>query len=108
MGMSQYLLLLPVASAIIGLGTGFGNTFLFDHGVEVVDTLQHGRAAGLLFSFVFLGTAVNPITLYPFERLLGQHHSLVGLGVVGLILGVFGLLLRPIPVDAMTATPKHR
>jgi MFS family permease len=106
MGMSQYVVLLPVASAIIGFGTGFGNTFLFDHGVEVVDNLQHGRAAGLLFSFVFLGTAVNPITLYPFERLLGQHHSLVGLGVVGLILGVFGLLLRPVPVDAMTATPK--
>lgn len=107
MGMSRVLLLLPVASAIIGLGTGFGNTFLFDHGVEVVDNSQHGRAAGLLFSFVFLGTAVNPITLYPFEKLLGQHYSLVGLGVAGLALGVFGLLLRPVPAIVKTVTAKH-
>jgi hypothetical protein len=50
---------------------------------------------------------VNPITLYPFEKLLGQHNSLVGLGVAGLALGVFGLLLRPVPAIVKTVTANH-
>ena len=94
MGAAHSPYMLALASAIVGFGTGVGNTFLFDHGVEVVQARQHGKAAGLLFSFVFLGTAINPLVLFPFEKWLGQHHSLLGVAFVGTALGVFGLMLR--------------
>ena len=94
MGAASAAYMFAVASAIVGFGTGVGNTFLFDHGVEVVQARQHGKAAGLLFSSVFLGTAINPLVLFPFERWLGQHHSLLGVAFVGTALGVFGLIVR--------------
>jgi len=94
MGTVHTKLSLLVASAIAGLGMGFGNTFVFDHGIEVVAASQHGRAAGLLFSFLFLGTAVNPLVLIPFETLFGQRGSLVALAVASLAVGLIGLTWR--------------
>ena len=94
MGLARDPLWFSVASAIVGLGTGIGNTFLFDHGVEVVSRRRHGRAAGLLFSSVFLGTAINPLVLFPFDKWLGQRHSLLGVAAVAITLGALAHILR--------------
>ena len=50
-----------MAAALAGFGTGIYNTYVFDHGVEISPPVYHGRAAGLLFAFMFFGAAINPL-----------------------------------------------
>lgn len=97
MGLSHALVLSCVAASLAGFGTGFYNTYVFDHGVEIVPPSQHGRAAGLLFTFMFLGAAINPLVIDPFERLFGLHQSLIAVAVVAFLCGVLGLIPRGAP-----------
>jgi MFS family permease len=94
MGLSHSVGLSCLAASLAGFGTGFYNTYVFDHGVEIVSEEQHGRAAGLLFSFMFLGAAINPLVIDPFEHLFGLHESLVVVAAIALLCGALGVLPR--------------
>jgi MFS family permease len=86
-----------VAAAFAGFGTGIYNTYVFDHGVEISPPVYHGRAAGLLFAFMFFGAAINPLVAGVFEGLFGLHHAFPAMAVVALLCGVPVLLHRSAP-----------
>jgi MFS family permease len=71
MGMVSSLAYECVAAALAGFGTGIYNTYVFDHGVEISPPVYHGRAAGLLFAFMFFGAAINPLVAGVFEQSSG-------------------------------------
>jgi MFS family permease len=83
-----------VAAALAGFGTGIYNTYVFDHGVEISPPIYHGRAAGLLFAFMFFGAAINPWVAGLFEQILGLHHAFPAMAVVALLCGLPVILAR--------------
>jgi len=83
-----------VAAALAGLGTGIYNTYVFDHGVEISPPIYHGRAAGLLFAFMFFGAAINPLVAGLFEQILGLRHAFPAMAVVALLCGLPVILAR--------------
>jgi MFS family permease len=83
-----------VAAALAGLGTGIYNTYVFDHGVEISPPVYHGRAAGLLFAFMFFGAAINPLVAGVFEQMLGLHHAFPAMAVVALLCGLPVILVH--------------
>lgn len=83
-----------VAAGLAGLGTGIYNTYVFDHGVEISPPVYHGRAAGLLFAFMFFGAAINPLVAGAFEQGLGILHSFPAMAVVALACGLPVILAR--------------
>jgi MFS family permease len=87
-----------VGAALAGLGTGIYNTYVFDHGVEISPPAYHGRAAGLLFAFMFFGAAINPFVAGAFKSWFGLHHSFPAMAVVALLCGLPVLLARSVPV----------
>jgi MFS family permease len=95
MGMVQGMLPICVAAALAGFGTGIYNTYVFDHGVEISPAVYHGRAAGLLFAFMFFGAAINPLVAGIFEGLFGLHHALPIMAVVAFLCGLPVVLYRP-------------
>jgi len=82
------------AAALAGLGTGIYNTYVFDHGVEISPPVYHGRAAGLLFAFMFFGAAINPLVAGAFEQGLGVLRSFPAMAVVALACGLPVILAR--------------
>jgi MFS family permease len=82
------------AAALAGLGTGIYNTYVFDHGVEISPPVYHGRAAGLLFAFMFFGAAINPLVAGAFEQGLGLLRSFPAMAVVALACGLPVILAR--------------
>lgn len=93
-----------IAAGLAGLGTGIYNTYVFDHGVEISPPLYHGRAAGLLFAFMFFGAAINPLVAGVFEHLLGLHRAFPVMAVVALLCGLPVIVHRPRPLAAERAT----
>lgn len=83
-----------VAAALAGLGTGIYNTYVFDHGVEISPPVYHGRAAGLLFAFMFFGAAINPLVAGEFEQGLGLLRSFPAMAAVALVCGLPVILAR--------------
>lgn len=83
-----------VAAALAGLGTGIYNTYVFDHGVEISPPMYHGRAAGLLFAFMFFGAAINPLVAGLFEQILGLRHAFPVMAVLALLCGLPVILVR--------------
>jgi MFS family permease len=77
-----------VAAGLAGLGTGIYNTYVFDHGVEISPPVYHGRAAGLLFAFMFFGAAINPLVAGAFEQGLGLLRSFPAMALVALACGL--------------------
>jgi MFS family permease len=100
MGITHALVLSCVAAALAGFGTGIYNTYVFDHGVEISPPVFHGRAAGLLFAFMFFGAAINPLVAGIFEHEVGLHAAFLVMAVVALICGLPVILRRPAPVHA--------
>jgi MFS family permease len=88
MGFAQGLAASCAAAALAGFGTGIYNTYVFDHGVEIAPPGYHGRAAGLLFAFMFFGAAINPLVAGAFEQAVGLHRSLVVMAAVALVCGL--------------------
>lgn len=82
------------AAGLAGLGTGIYNTYVFDHGVEISPPVYHGRAAGLLFAFMFFGAAINPLVAGAFEQGLGLLRSFPAMAVVALACGLPVILAR--------------
>jgi len=82
------------AAALAGLGTGIYNTYVFDHGVEISPPVYHGRAAGLLFAFMFFGAAINPLVAGAFEQGVGLLHSFPAMAIVALACGLPVILTR--------------
>jgi len=97
MGFTQGIPAACSAAALAGLGTGFYNTYVFDHGVEISPPAYHGRAAGLLFAFMFFGAAINPFVAGAFKSWFGLHHSFPAMAVVALLCGLPVLLTRSAP-----------
>jgi MFS family permease len=95
MGLVQGMLPFCFAAALAGFGTGIYNTYVFDHGVEVSPPVYHGRAAGLLFAFMFFGAAINPLVAGVFESLFGLHHAFPVMAIVAFICGLPVILYRP-------------
>ncbi len=95
MGLVQGMTLFCVAAALAGFGTGIYNTYVFDHGVEISPPVYHGRAAGLLFAFMFFGAAINPLVAGLFEGLFGLHRAFPVMAVVAFLCGLPVLLYRP-------------
>jgi MFS family permease len=97
MGIVQGMMPSCVAAALAGFGTGIYNTYVFDHGVEISPPVYHGRAAGLLFAFMFFGAAINPLVAGVFEGLFGLHHAFPVMAVIALLCGLPVILYRPSP-----------
>jgi MFS family permease len=87
MGLTHGLAPACVAAALAGLGTGIYNTYVFDHGVEISPPVYHGRAAGLLFAFMFFGAFINPLVAGVFEQFFGLHNALPAMAAVALLCG---------------------
>ncbi len=100
MGITHVLVLSCTAAALAGFGTGIYNTYVFDHGVEISPPVFHGRAAGLLFAFMFFGAAINPLVAGVFEHEFGRHAALPVMAVVALLCGLPVILRRAAPVHA--------
>jgi MFS family permease len=94
-----------VAAALAGFGTGIYNTYVFDHGVEISPPVYHGRAAGLLFAFMFFGAAINPLVAGVFEQFFGLHHAFPAMAIVALACGLPVILYRPHAATQASATP---
>ncbi|HEX4240156.1 MAG TPA: MFS transporter [Steroidobacteraceae bacterium] len=82
------------AAALAGFGTGIYNTYVFDHGVEISPPAYHGRAAGLLFAFMFFGAAINPLVAGVFEGMFGLRHAFPAMAVAALLCGLPVILVR--------------
>jgi MFS family permease len=98
MGIVSGLAAQCLAAALAGYGTGIYNTYVFDHGVEISPPVYHGRAAGLLFAFMFFGAAINPLVAGVFEQGLGLLRSFPAMAVVALACGARESLIRSQPV----------
>ena len=94
MGLTHGLDWSCVAAALAGLGTGIYNTYVFDHGVEISPPVYHGRAAGLLFAFMFFGAFINPLVAGAFAQLFGLHHSFPAMAAVAVLCGLPVILAR--------------
>jgi MFS family permease len=94
MGLVHSVPMACVAAALAGFGTGIYNTYVFDHGVEISPPLYHGRAAGLLFAFMFFGAAINPFVAGAFEGKLGLHPAFPVMAVVAWLCGLPVILVR--------------
>ena len=105
MGVVSSLAYECVAAALAGLGTGIYNTYVFDHGVEISPPVYHGRAAGLLFAFMFFGAAINPLVAGVFEQIFGLHHAFPAMAIVALACGLPVILYRPHAATPASATP---
>jgi MFS family permease len=88
MGLTHGLSLSCVAAALAGLGTGIYNTYVFDHGVEISPPVYHGRAAGLLFAFMFFGAFINPLVAGLFAQIFGLHEAFPAMAVVAVLCGL--------------------
>jgi MFS family permease len=88
MGFIQSIPTACIAAAFAGFGTGIYNTYVFDHGVEISPPIYHGRAAGLLFAFMFFGAAINPLVAGVFESLFGLHYAFPAMAIVALLCGI--------------------
>lgn len=95
MGMVSGMFPSCIAAALAGFGTGIYNTYVFDHGVEISPPVYHGRAAGLLFAFMFFGAAINPLVAGVFEGLFGRHHAFPIMAAVAFFCGLPVILYRP-------------
>jgi len=104
MGIVQGMVPSCVAAALAGFGTGIYNTYVFDHGVEISPAAYHGRAAGLLFAFMFFGAAINPLVAGVFEGLFGLHHAFPVMAVVAFFCGLPVILYRPSPARQEAAS----
>ena len=85
-----------VAAALAGFGTGIYNTYVFDHGVEISPPVYHGRAAGLLFAFMFFGAFINPLVAGVFKESFGLHESFPAMALVAVLCGLPVILWRPV------------
>lgn len=94
MGIVPGLAVQCVAAGLAGLGTGIYNTYVFDHGVEISPPVYHGRAAGLLFAFMFFGAAINPLVAGAFEQGLGLLRSFPAMAAVAIVCGLPVILAR--------------
>jgi MFS family permease len=94
MGVVHGLAAYCIAAALAGLGTGIYNTYVFDHGVEISPPNYHGRAAGLLFAFMFFGAAINPLVAGVFEHVAGLARSLIVMAAVAFLCGLPVILYR--------------
>jgi MFS family permease len=88
MGLTHGLPLSCVAAALAGLGTGIYNTYVFDHGVEISPPAYHGRAAGLLFAFMFFGAFINPLVAGLFSQIFGLHNAFPAMALVAVLCGL--------------------
>jgi MFS family permease len=105
MGVVSSLTYECVAAALAGFGTGIYNTYVFDHGVEISPPVYHGRAAGLLFAFMFFGAAINPLVAGVFEQIFGLHHAFPAMAIVALLCGLPVILYKPHAAIQTSATP---
>jgi MFS family permease len=99
MGYVHGLVPFCAAAALAGFGTGIYNTYVFDHGVEISPAVYHGRAAGLLFAFMFFGAAINPLVAGVFEHLFGLHGAFPAMALLAILCGVPVILARPAQVQ---------
>ncbi|HEX3848371.1 MAG TPA: MFS transporter [Steroidobacteraceae bacterium] len=97
-----------VAAALAGFGTGIYNTYVFDHGVEISPPVYHGRAAGLLFAFMFFGAAINPLVAGVFEGMFGMRHAFPAMAVAALLCGLPVILVRPRENEGAGSPAGHR
>jgi MFS family permease len=104
MGVVSSLAYECAAAALAGFGTGIYNTYVFDHGVEISPPVYHGRAAGLLFAFMFFGAAINPLVAGVFEQIFGLHHAFPAMAIVALACGLPVILYRPHATTHASAT----
>jgi MFS family permease len=106
MGLFRGMLASCVAAALAGFGTGIYNTYVFDHGVEISPPAYHGRAAGLLFAFMFFGAAINPLVAGLFEGLFGLHRAFPIMAVIAMLCGLPVIIYRPASPQEALAGPR--
>jgi len=92
MGLTHGIPWACAAGALAGLGTGIYNTYVFDHGVEISPPVYHGRAAGLLFAFMFFGAFINPLVAGVFTQFLGLHNAFPAMAAVAVLCGLAVIL----------------
>jgi MFS family permease len=94
MGISHAFGVVFAGAMTAGLGVGFCNPYVFDYGVGIVPQSKQGQAAGLLFSLLFLGAAINPLAVAPFEWLFGQHTAMLPIAIVGAACGILVTVIQ--------------
>jgi MFS family permease len=107
MGLAHELVPTCIAAGLAGFGTGIYNTYVFDHGVEISPRVYHGRAAGLLFAFMFFGAAINPLVAGAFEQACGLHNAFPVMAAIAFLCGLPVILYRPgAPPRASSPAPR--
>ena len=94
MGKVNSLPLFAMATAFAGVGTGLGNSFAFDFGVEVAPDRHKATSAGYLFSFICVGFALDPLIARGYEEIFGRRGALFAIGLCALLLGLLGVLIN--------------
>jgi MFS family permease len=93
-GASHEVMLTMAGSALAGLGGGCVGPYLASMLLQRAAPEVRGRAAGFMYSAVFLGDFINPLVITPLRTGLGIHHAFLAVAGV-LAVGAVVVLLRP-------------
>ena len=98
-GVCTGLAAFAAAAMLAGFGIGIWNSFVFDYGPETLPPETRADGSGYLFSALFIGVAINPVTVLPLQGLFGR-----GMGIVasaGIVLVTVLVLLARATLIAM-------
>lgn len=96
-GMAAPVLLAAVGCALTGLGAGLLLPYLVNRVLDQCAEAQRGRAVGLMYSCMFLGSFLNPLLLAPLAAYLGRGPAVVMIGLALLIYWLILLVVRVRP-----------
>lgn len=92
-GASHEVMLTMAGSALAGLGGGCIGPYLATVLLQRAAPEVRGRAAGFMYSAVFLGDFINPLVITPLRTGLGIHHAFLAVAAA-LAAGALVVLLR--------------
>ena len=76
LGASHQALLMGIGCAVAGLGAGLAVPHVPSLVMSRVDGPARGRALGLMYSALFLGSFCNPLFVAPLAAAFGRHGAL--------------------------------
>ncbi|WP_085663748.1 MULTISPECIES: MFS transporter [unclassified Pseudomonas] len=103
-GMSAPTLVAALGCALTGYGSGLLLPYLVNLVLDRCEEAQRGRAVGLMYSCMFLGSFLNPLLLAPLAVYLGRGTAVIMIGLALLIYWVILLVLRVRPTAQRCAS----
>jgi MFS family permease len=95
-GASHQVMVTIIGCALAGLGGGCVGPYLASLLLQRAAPEVRGRAAGFMYSAVFLGDFINPLVITPLRTSLGTHHAFLAVALA-LGSGALVVLLRRRP-----------